>query len=88
MLQPGVDPSTVVLAYPDAVSLTIGPDGRMHGENAAGSWTSGWLESWQDGPNGREPVPTNFVLLGGGRLGYQVGPYDVTRPLTIDPPVE
>lgn len=88
VLQPGVDPSTVMMSYGDVDSLELGEDGRLQGQNAQGAWTSGLTESWQDGPEGREPVASNFVLLGGGRYGNQVGPYDLTRPLTIDPPME
>ena len=47
---------------------------------------SGLPESWQDGPNGREPVTSSFELRGDGHFGFTVGPFDPSRILVIDPP--
>jgi hypothetical protein len=88
IVAPGVDPSVVELEYVGATELTIDPTGRLHIRGADGVWIDGLPESWQDGPNGREPVESHYELRGGNRFGFSIGSYDPSRPLTVDPPSE
>ena len=88
IVQPGADPGAIELEYVGATELVIEPDGRLRARTPAGGWVEGIPESWQDGPLGREKVSATFELRGGGRFGFVVGPYDLSRPLVIDPPVE
>lgn len=88
IVQPGADPTVVELTYPDAITLSIEPDGRLRSQGSAGGWIDGLPESWQDGSAGRDSVPTHFELRGGSRFGFVVGPYDPARPVVIDPPME
>ena len=88
IVAPGVDPSTVQMEYVGATSLTLDASGRMHILGPGGEWVDGVPESWQDGPTGRTPVDSSFVLFGGGRFGFNVGGYDPSSPLVIDPPSE
>jgi hypothetical protein len=88
IVQPGVDPATIELEYVGATELTVDPAGRMRVRGADGVWIDGTPESWQDGPNGREPVESRYELRGGTRFGFFVGAYDASRPLVVDPPSE
>jgi hypothetical protein len=88
IVAPGVDPSVVELEYVGATELTIDPTGRLRIRGADGVWIDGLPESWQDGPNGREPVESHYELRGGNRFGFSIGSYDTSRPLTVDPPSE
>jgi hypothetical protein len=88
IVSPGVDPSVVELEYVGATELTIDPTGRLRIRGADGVWIDGLPESWQDGPNGREPVESHYELRGGNRFGFSVGAFDPSRPLTVDPPSE
>ena len=88
IVQPGVDPSTIELEYVGATELTVDAAGRLHVRTPQGLWIDGTPESWQDGPSGREPVESRYELRGDGKFGFVVGPYDPSRPLTVDPPSE
>jgi hypothetical protein len=89
IVAPGVDPSSVVMEYTGGTDLSLDAAGRLHIRSASGAeWIDGTPESWQDGPTGRTPVDSSFVLLGGGRFGFNVGGYDTGSPLVIDPPAE
>lgn len=88
IVQPGTSPSVIDLEYENVTELTIGSDGRLRGRGPAGDWSDSPPESWQDGPSGREMVPTRYQLRGGSRFGFVVGPYDPSRPLVVDPEVK
>ena len=88
IVAPGVDPSIIEMEYVGATSLTLDASGRLHIQGQGGEWIDGVPESWQDGPTGRTPVDSSFVLSGGGRFGFNVGGYDPSSPLVIDPPSE
>ena len=88
IVEPGVDPSVIELEYVGATELTVDGAGRLHVRTTEGLWVDGTPESWQVGPSGREPVESRYELRGGGRFGFVVGPYDPSRPLTVDPPSE
>jgi hypothetical protein len=88
IVQPGVDPAAIELEYVGATELTVDEAGRMRVRGADGVWIDGTPESWQDGPNGREPVESRYELRGGTRFGFFVGSYDPSRPLVVDPPSE
>jgi hypothetical protein len=88
IVQPGVDPSTIELEYVGATELTVDEAGRLRVRGADGVWIDGTPESWQDGPNGREPVESRYELRGGSKFGFIVGGYDPSRPLVVDPPSE
>jgi len=88
IVQPGVDPSVIELEYVGATELIVDGAGRLHVRTPEGLWVDGIPESWQIGPSGREPVESQYELRGGSRFGFVVGPYDPSRPLTVDPPSE
>jgi len=88
VVEPGADPNAIEMEYVGATTLSIDAAGRLHSYGPSGEWIDGTPESWQDGPTGREPVDSSFKLLGGGKFGFNVGAYDPTRPLVVDPPSE
>jgi hypothetical protein len=88
IVAPGVDPSTIVMEYVGSTGLSLDASGQMHIQGPGGEWIDGLPESWQDGPTGRTPVDSSYVLFGGGRFGFNVGGYDPSSPLVIDPPAE
>ena len=41
--------------------------------------------AWQDGPDGRQMVEARFRPLAEGRFGFDLGAYDESRTLIVDP---
>jgi RHS repeat-associated protein len=84
---PGADPGRIRLAHDGVLPPTLDAQGKLH----LGFDTK---EVFQAAPtlyqivNGvRRTVSGGFTLLPGGQVGFQVGAYDATRPLVIDPTI-
>jgi hypothetical protein len=41
--------------------------------------------AYQEGPAGRESVASRYVLFDDGSVGFELGSYDASRELVIDP---
>jgi hypothetical protein len=80
----GADPSAIHLQIAGADRLELaGGDLLMH--TAAGVIRQSAPVIYQDGPNGREPVSGGFALGAGSTVSFNLGRYDASRPLVIDP---
>lgn len=82
---PGANPANIALAYGGAQSLAIGSSGALQIETAGGTVRDAAPVSYQVVNGRRVPVETRYTLNGGTGYGFEVGRYDHTRPLVIDP---
>lgn len=83
-IAPGRDPSAIVWHISGAASKHINGAGALVIDTAAGAVTERPPYAYQVLNGARTPVASSFVLRGDD-VGFAVGPYDVTRPLVIDP---
>ena len=83
VVQPGVSPDGIRLAYSGADSLRV-ENSALKIETTAGTLTQQAPVIYQDGPEGRELVSGDYVL-DGEQVGFEVMAYDTSRPLVIDP---
>ncbi|MGH9226019.1 MAG: SBBP repeat-containing protein, partial [Acidimicrobiales bacterium] len=82
VVAPGADPGVIVLgmagqqgAHLDGSGALVMGDVRMRAPTL-----------YQDGANGvRRPVQGSYAARGDGRFGFDIGPYDRSHPLVIDP---
>ncbi len=82
---PGADPSQPELQFDGTSKLELsGGDLILTGENEGGLRLQAPNIYQRDGDR-REPVAGRFVLRAGNRVGFEVGPYDHSRELVIDP---
>lgn len=88
IVAPGVDPSHVRLQVDGAKRLRIDASGNLIARTAAGDVVQHAPVIYQDGPTGRTPVVGKYVLRGRREVGFEIGPYDATRALVIDPVLE
>jgi len=88
IVAPGVDPSGIRLQIDGAKRLRLDPSGNLIAETAAGEVVQHAPVLYQDGPVGRTPVSGRYVLRGGNEVGFEIGAYDATRTLVIDPLLE
>lgn len=82
-LAPGASVEAIRLAY--NVPVEIAPDGALSMRFGSGTLTETAPIAWQEIDGSRQPVTAAFQKWSNGELGFQVGDYDATKPLIIDP---
>jgi len=84
IVKPGTDPSVIQMEVNGANGLSILPDGALGVHTSVGILRQAGLKVFQN-INGRQIViPASFTVQG-NRVGFQIGNYDRTKPLIIDP---
>jgi hypothetical protein len=86
VVQPGVDPARIRLAYHGA-KVKLNEAGQFEVSTPAGSFTDDTPFAYQDVYGERIPVTVAFDLDDTGTYGFIIGDYDPTLPLVIDPVV-
>ena len=85
VVAPGADPADIRLAWRNAVGVRVTRGGALRVSTPARTITDKAPYSYQPAAGGRRKVASSYVLGAGGRYGFDVGPYDHSRPLVIDP---
>jgi len=82
---PGADPSQAELQFDGTSNLKLsGGDLILTGKDAGGLRLQAPQIYQRDGER-RQPVAGHFVLRAANRVGFEIGPYDRSRELVIDP---
>lgn len=84
IVAPGADPQPIEFAVEGSTSLQLDA-GNLVIVTSGGNLVLQKPEVFQEGDRGRVNVPGEFVLGPEGRVRFSLGPYDVQRPLVIDP---
>jgi uncharacterized repeat protein (TIGR01451 family) len=85
VVAPGADVRAIRLAFEGADRLEIDERGDLVLHTPAGELRQHAPAVLQVVEDERRPVAARYVLLGGGEVGFAVGPYDPSRPLVVDP---
>jgi hypothetical protein len=86
VVQPGADPSVVRLNWQGLQSVSLDGRGNLVLRTGGGTLVEQAPVLYQTDAAGiRHPVTGAYQLLAGNQVGFQVGAYDHTRPLVIDP---
>jgi hypothetical protein len=86
VLAPGSDPAVIQLAFQgEQRGMSLDAQGNLVLHTADGDLIEHAPDLYQEWGGVRRAVAGQFMLEGGGRLGFAVGAYDPTQPLTIDP---
>lgn len=86
-VSPGSDPNPIRMTYLGASSMRLDAAGDLVLDTGAGPASILKPLAYQDVNNKRVEVAANFALLANGEVGFQLGKYDRSRPLVIDPAV-
>jgi PKD repeat protein len=92
MVKPGADPDRIQLAYRGTMKVGLDEGGRLQIETPAGRFQDDKPISYQEIAGGRISVETSYALAPGAAdktqtYGFNVGDYDRTKPLIVDPAV-
>jgi hypothetical protein len=82
---PGGDANAIRLRFDGVDDLMLGPEGALVLHTAAGELRHERPVAYQEKNGSRLPVTAQFKQLTDGTIGFQVGDYDQTLPLVIDP---
>lgn len=85
---PGADPRTIRFAVRGASDVRLNAAGELEIETPEGGFTDAAPEAWQEVDGVRRAVPASYDFdAASGEFGFELGPYDASRPLVIDPAV-
>jgi hypothetical protein len=82
---PGGDPREIRIRFEGADDISLNESGALILRSAAGTVTQNKPFAYQEINGSRIEVSAEFKQLGDGGIGFDVGAYDSTLPLTIDP---
>ncbi len=85
IVAPGADPSTIVVEFDGADSVSISKDGDLVLETSVGELLQRRPVAYQDVNGSRRLISSAYVSLGADRIGFALGEYDHALPLVIDP---
>ena len=85
IVRAGADPSAIAFQIDGATELTIDGGGNLQIATAAGTLTHRAPLLYQEIDGTRRRVDGRYVKRAGGRIAFDVGDYDPSRPLVIDP---
>jgi uncharacterized protein (TIGR03437 family) len=89
IVQPGADPSAIHMSFHGSRKLRLDPNGDLTFETALETGRVRVTERrpviYQETPLGRRMVDGGFRLEGSNRAGFEVGRYDRSLPLIVDP---
>lgn len=84
-LAPGADPSVIRFTVEGGQKLRLDPSGDLVIENGNRSVRIKRPVAYQDSPNGRRQVSAKYVVRRNREIGFQLGKYDRSQRLVIDP---
>jgi hypothetical protein len=87
IVKAGADANAIQLRFAGAQSQTIADNGdlTLSLDDAGNAVTFKAPVAYQDGVNGREAVASRYVLGADGTVSFELGAYDHSRALVIDP---
>lgn len=85
IVAPGADPSRITLAFDGIRRVQIDSNGDLVTETASGSLIHRKPHVYQDHGSIRKTIEGRWLVRAGNQAGFQLGAYDRSRPLVIDP---
>jgi hypothetical protein len=82
---PGADPREINVRFDGAENLELNSEGALILHTAAGELRHERPVAYQERNGSRSDVHVAFKQLDAGAIGFEVGAYDPSRPLVIDP---
>lgn len=85
IVKPGVSHQQISLLFEGAESLRLDAEGNLLLKTKAGELTQKAPVVYQDTEQGRKTIAGKYLLKGQNEVGFEIGAYDASRPLVIDP---
>ena len=88
VVAPGANPSQIRVRFEGQQSLDVTEEGDLVLRMRDGDLHHARAVVFQEADDGRRHVAAKFALGPGGEIGFDVGAYDTSRPLVIDPVID
>ncbi|GIV02542.1 MAG: hypothetical protein KatS3mg015_1372 [Fimbriimonadales bacterium] len=88
ILAPGADPRQIRMQFEGQFGLRLSPEGSLRAATVFGDVSLGGLYAYQDLGGKQVRVPARFRINRDGTVGFELGKYDRSKPLVIDPIVQ
>jgi beta-propeller repeat-containing protein len=85
IVAPGADPQEIRLRFEGTDDLTLNAEGALILHTGAGVVRHDRPVAYQESSGSQLGVPADFKRMDDGTIGFELGAYDPTRPLIIDP---
>ena len=86
VVAPGADPHAIEIGFDATTPVELDSSGELVLRTAAGEIRKRRPVMYQQNADGdRRPVEGGYIVSSDGRVAFEVGPYDATLPLVIDP---
>jgi len=85
VVAPGVDPAVIRMKIDGASRLSVAADGSLQMATELGLVQQRELFAYQENRGRKQKVACRFTIGDDGGVGFDVGSYDRSRPLVIDP---
>lgn len=85
IVRPGADPDRIALQFDGADRLEVDAQGNLQVSIGGQRIVQKTPVIYQERAEGRDLVAGGYTLIGEGRVGFDIGPYDPGRELVIDP---
>lgn len=85
VVAPGTDPDVIALRFAGSKTLSLSPQGDLVQKVAGGEVVLRKPNLYQEVNGARRAIQGAYELRTQHRVGFQIGDYDTTRPLVIDP---
>ncbi len=84
-VQPGADPSKIVVEVDGAEGLKLSKDGEIIIQTGLGELKLSKPIAWQEKDGKKLPVEVSYKLIGKNRYSFEVAKADPSLPIVIDP---
>jgi hypothetical protein len=84
-VQPGADPSKIVVEVGGAKGLKLSKDGEIIIQTGLGELKLSKPVAWQEKDGKKLPVEVSYKLIGKNRYSFEVAKADPSLPIVIDP---
>ncbi|MBI1852007.1 MAG: SBBP repeat-containing protein [Planctomycetes bacterium] len=85
VVAPGADPNAITLAFDGTTRVRIDADGRLVIGTNGGDLVQLPPVIYQPNGDERHSIPGGYVAMAENCIGFEVGDYDASKPLIIDP---
>jgi len=85
VVSPGADASRIAFRLEGSKKVSLDAEGALAIAVEAGKVRFEKPVIYQEDNSGRREIPGGYVIKGNGEVSFEIGPYDRTTPLVIDP---